>query len=54
VNISNNSFEITKTNCFRVARIMFPPEPEVHIHANIYPFLLCDIGNVLKTFSDAR
>ncbi|XP_025409305.1 patatin-like phospholipase domain-containing protein 2 isoform X6 [Sipha flava] len=29
VNISNNSFEVTKSNCFRVARIMFPPEPEV-------------------------
>ncbi|XP_025409304.1 patatin-like phospholipase domain-containing protein 3 isoform X5 [Sipha flava] len=28
VNISNNSFEVTKSNCFRVARIMFPPEPE--------------------------
>eukprot|EP00102_Acyrthosiphon_pisum_P025550 XP_016662760.1 PREDICTED: patatin-like phospholipase domain-containing protein 2 isoform X2 [Acyrthosiphon pisum] len=27
--ISNNSFEMTKTNCFRVARIMFPPEPEM-------------------------
>ncbi|XP_027853041.1 uncharacterized protein LOC114131901 isoform X1 [Aphis gossypii] len=27
--ISNNSFEVTKTNCFRVARIMFPPEPEM-------------------------
>ncbi|XP_050548798.1 1-acylglycerol-3-phosphate O-acyltransferase Pnpla3-like isoform X2 [Daktulosphaira vitifoliae] len=29
VNIANNSFELTKSNCFRLARIMFPPEPEM-------------------------